>query len=174
MRKRLNRDIQIALVIFGIPIALIALWLFPALKSNEEWRFNARLLASMRNSHERIPLSQLTDFAWTRVCPVDSYIGPNAIESAAGISFSLSDSIRWFFYAPSRENQTAFIFLTPNGILPIKVPSTREAYLQIDGPRPLSKHLCDHNVETKLQVWNCTKYASDPRASKQTCHIALW
>lgn len=173
MIKRLNEDIQLALVIFGIPIALIALWLFPALKSDEEKRFNARLQL-VPSSHERVPLRQLTDFQWSRVCSVDSYTGSGAIESAAGISFTLSDSIRWFFYAPSRENQTAFIFLTPNGILPIKVLWSHEVHLQIDGTRPLAKHLCDHNLETTLQVWNCTSRADDPRASKRSCRIALW
>jgi hypothetical protein len=158
----------------AVSVLLLFLWLFPGLKSKNELHFHARLAELSKTTRERIPIRLLTDFPWTRLCPVDSYHGPETVVSASLINFEWRDSLRWFLYAPKLENQTALIFLTPDGIIPIKMERSRERYFQIDGPRTLAKHLCDHGTDSKLQIWNCDKPVTNRDADKMRCQIALW
>ena len=157
-------------ILLGL-LLIVALWLVPDQVSEEEIRFNKRLVAWLATDQD-VFLRDLTDFPWRGVCPVDSYLPKSIIERDSGIKFSVTDHWRWFWFAPTKENRTALIFITADGILPIKTVWDHDVHTQILGYAAGAKNWCDHGVNTKLRKTECGAN-NDPRASKTWCDISL-
>ena len=158
-------------ILLGL-LLIVALWLVPDQVSEEEIRFNKRLVAWLATDQD-VFLRDLADFQWHTVCVADSYTPKDWIDRDSGIIFSFADHWRWFWYANTKDNRYSYTFITPdNEILPIKLAWNHDVHTQISGSIPETKTYCVRGMNTKVRKTKCGA-ENDPRASKTWCHISL-